>query len=190
MKAMPAGDVQWKCGLLIAGCSDGRKKIVHLFGVSTFRSVQHRSYSHTQNATPCKSPAPAYAVAYAPISSHHNLLWYTYTPIKRENKKRRGLRCRPIAVVCPRLLSCLWIIVVQSLWCFESKKSRPCWRRRWWPGQLEEQRWRREQRRWSRCLRSSPASRRPAPRWSWAWAFQRDQPSSCWRQPLQCQRHR
>jgi hypothetical protein len=163
---------------------------VHLFGVSTFRSVQQQSYSHTQDATPCKSPAPAYAVAYAPISSHHNLLWYTYTPIKRENKKRRGLRCRPIAVVCPRLLSCLWIIVVQSLWCFQSKKSRPCWRRRWWPGLPEEQQWRREQRRWSRCLRSSPASRRPAPRWSWAWAFQRVQPSSCWRLPSQCQRHR
>jgi len=163
-----------------------------LFGVSRFESApsndspnRTRKMQRFARSLPLPTPLPTLQ-----NSSHHSLCGI-HTRRSKEKQKEKADGADRVAVACSRLGSCLWIIVVQSLWCFQSKKSRPCWRRRWWPGQPGEQRWRQEQRRWSRCLQSSPASRRPAPRWSSAWAFQHVQPSSCWRhRPSQYQRHR
>ena len=154
-------------------------------------SVQQQSYSH-KKCNALQDPRPCLRRCLrSKIIASQSVVWYTYTPIKKERKKEKAFGAGQFAVVCPDLLGCLGIIDFQSLRCCQSKRSRPCWHRRWWPGQPGVQRWRREQRRWSRCRRSSPAFRRPTPRWSLAWAFRHVQPSSCWRrQPSQYQRHR
>ena len=152
-------------GLAIAGCSDRRKKMCICF-VFRVCSVQQQSYSHTK-CNALQDPCPCLRRCLrSKIIASQSVVWYTYTPIKKERKKEKAFGADQFAVVCPDLLGCLGTIVFQSLRCFQSKKSRPCWHRRWWPGQLGVQRRRREQRRWSRCRRSSPAFRRPAPRWS------------------------
>ena len=67
--------------------------------------------TRTQNATLCKIHAPAYAVAYAPKSSHHSLLCGIHT----RRSKKRGKKKRPL--VPTNLLSCaqiFWAALGQS----------------------------------------------------------------------------
>ena len=64
MKAVPAaGDVQWKCGLLIAGRSDRRKKlciclVFRLFAQSNKNPTRTRKMQLLARALPLPTPLP------------------------------------------------------------------------------------------------------------------------------------